>query len=33
MRALFVRHQLRVYRFALRIVGDRSAADDVITET
>jgi RNA polymerase sigma-70 factor (ECF subfamily) len=32
MRNLFVRHQLRVYRFALRIVRDRSAAEDVITE-
>ncbi|HEY2138423.1 MAG TPA: sigma-70 family RNA polymerase sigma factor [Xanthobacteraceae bacterium] len=32
MRTLFVRHQLRVYRFVLRIVNDRSAAEDVITE-
>jgi RNA polymerase sigma-70 factor (ECF subfamily) len=32
MRNLFVRHQLRVYRFALRIVRDHSAAEDVITE-
>jgi RNA polymerase sigma-70 factor (ECF subfamily) len=27
-----VRHQLRVYRFALRIVRNRSAAEDVVTE-
>jgi RNA polymerase sigma-70 factor, ECF subfamily len=32
MRTLFVRHELRVFRFALRIVGDRSVAEDVITE-
>ncbi len=32
MRTLFVRHQLRVYRFAHRIAGNRSAAEDVVTE-
>jgi RNA polymerase sigma-70 factor (ECF subfamily) len=32
MRTLFVRHQVRVYRIAQRIVGNRSAAEDVVTE-
>jgi RNA polymerase sigma-70 factor (ECF subfamily) len=32
MRNLYQRHQLRVYRFVLRIVGDRSLAEDVISE-
>ncbi len=32
MRALFARHQLRVYRFALRIVRDSALADDVVSE-
>jgi RNA polymerase sigma-70 factor (ECF subfamily) len=32
MRALFARHQLRVYRFALRIVRDSSLAEDVVSE-
>src|ERR1700688_4973082 len=32
MRSLYKRHQLRVYRFVLRIVGDRSLAEDVISE-
>jgi len=32
MRALFARHQLRVYRFALRIVRDATLAEDVVSE-
>jgi RNA polymerase sigma-70 factor (ECF subfamily) len=32
MRALFARHQMRVYRFALRIVRDTALADDVVSE-
>jgi RNA polymerase sigma-70 factor (ECF subfamily) len=32
MRALFARHQLRVYRFALRIVRDNALAEDVVSE-
>jgi RNA polymerase sigma-70 factor (ECF subfamily) len=32
MRALFARHQLRVYRFALRIVRDSALAEDVVSE-
>jgi len=33
MRALFARHQVKVYRFALRIVGDGALAEDVVSET
>jgi len=33
MRALFARHQVKVYRFALRIVRDTGLADDVVSET
>jgi len=33
MRALFARHQLKVYRFALRILRDAAAAEDVVSET
>ena len=33
MRALFARHQVKVYRFALRIVRDAALADDVVSET
>ncbi len=32
MRALFARHQLKVYRFALRIVRDAALAEDVVSE-
>jgi RNA polymerase sigma-70 factor (ECF subfamily) len=32
MRTLFVRHQVRVYRFILRILRDRSLAEDVVSE-
>jgi RNA polymerase sigma-70 factor, ECF subfamily len=33
MRALFMRHQVRVHRFILRMVRDRTLADDVVSET
>src|SRR5262252_1993307 len=33
VRALFARHQLKVYRFALRILRDAAAAEDVVSET
>ena len=32
MRALFVRHQVRVYRFILRLVGNQQVAEDLISE-
>src|SRR5215207_3458184 len=32
MRALFGRHQVRVYRFLLRLVGDRATAEDLVSE-
>jgi RNA polymerase sigma-70 factor (ECF subfamily) len=32
MQVLFARHQVRVYRFVLRIVGSQAAAEDVISE-
>jgi RNA polymerase sigma-70 factor (ECF subfamily) len=32
MRLLFGRHSIMVYRFALRIVGNEAAADDVVSE-
>jgi RNA polymerase sigma-70 factor (ECF subfamily) len=32
MRLLFARHNVRVYRFALRIVGNEATAEDVVTE-
>jgi RNA polymerase sigma-70 factor (ECF subfamily) len=32
MRALFARHQLRIFRFALRLVRDRQLAEDVTSE-
>jgi RNA polymerase sigma-70 factor (ECF subfamily) len=32
MRMLFARHQLRVYRFVLRIVRDEQLAEDVVSE-
>src|SRR4051812_10147833 len=32
MRALFLRHQMRVYRFALRIVREEALAEDVLSE-
>jgi RNA polymerase sigma-70 factor, ECF subfamily len=32
MRALFARHQVRLYRFVLRFVADRQSAEDVISE-
>jgi RNA polymerase sigma-70 factor (ECF subfamily) len=33
MRALFARHQVKVYRFALRIVRDTGLAEDAVSET
>ena len=32
MRTLFMRHQLRVYRFVMRFVHDRGLAEDVVSE-
>lgn len=32
MRAMFARHQLKVYRFVLRIVRDGALAEDVVSE-
>jgi RNA polymerase sigma-70 factor (ECF subfamily) len=32
MRALFARHQARVYRFVLRLAGDETIAEDVVNE-
>jgi RNA polymerase sigma-70 factor, ECF subfamily len=32
MQVLFARHQVRVYRFVLRFVGNQAAAEDVISE-
>jgi RNA polymerase sigma-70 factor (ECF subfamily) len=32
MRALFARHHVRVYRFALRLVRDEQSAEDLISE-
>jgi RNA polymerase sigma-70 factor, ECF subfamily len=32
MRVLFGRHQIRVFRFLLRLVGDRATAEDLVSE-
>jgi RNA polymerase sigma-70 factor (ECF subfamily) len=32
MQVLFARHHVRVYRFVLRLIGDASAAEDMISE-
>jgi RNA polymerase sigma-70 factor (ECF subfamily) len=32
MRVLFARHRTRVYRFVLRLVGDETIAEDVVSE-
>jgi len=32
IRLLFARHKVRVYRFALRLVKDEAAADDIVSE-
>ncbi|HVX91780.1 MAG TPA: sigma-70 family RNA polymerase sigma factor [Xanthobacteraceae bacterium] len=32
MQVLFARHQVRVYRFVLRLVGDPTTAEDLISE-
>lgn len=33
MHALFVRHHLRVFRFLTRLLGDATAAEDLVSET
>jgi RNA polymerase sigma-70 factor (ECF subfamily) len=33
MRTLFQRHQVRIYRFILRMIHDRALAEDVVSET
>src|SRR5215472_12772392 len=33
MRALFARHQVKIYRFILRIVRDTALAEDAVSET
>jgi RNA polymerase sigma-70 factor (ECF subfamily) len=33
MRTLFARHQVKVFRFVLRIVGDTALAEDTVSET
>lgn len=33
MRVLFARHHTRVYRFVLRLAGDETLAEDVVSET
>jgi RNA polymerase sigma-70 factor, ECF subfamily len=32
MQVLFLRHHVRVYRFVLRLVGDRQSAEDLVSE-
>lgn len=32
MRTLFARHNVRVYRFVLRLIGDESKAEDIVSE-
>src|SRR5262249_34690544 len=32
MQILFVRHNVRVFRFVLRLIGDKSAAEDLVSE-
>ena len=32
MQVLFARHHVRVYRFVLRLVGNQSVAEDLISE-
>jgi RNA polymerase sigma-70 factor (ECF subfamily) len=32
MQVLFARHNVRVFRFVLRLVGDKSAAEDLVSE-
>ena len=32
MRTLYARHSVKVYRFALRLVGDASKAEDIVSE-
>jgi RNA polymerase sigma-70 factor (ECF subfamily) len=33
MRTLFARHQVKVFRFVVRIVGDAALAEDVVSDT
>ena len=33
MQILFARHQVRVYRFALRLINDEATAEDLVSET
>jgi len=32
VRVLFARHKVRIFRFAVRLLGDEAAADDVVSE-
>jgi RNA polymerase sigma-70 factor, ECF subfamily len=32
LRTLFIRHNVRVYRFVLRLVGDKAKAEDIVSE-
>ena len=32
MQVLFARHQVRVYRFVLRLIGNQTAAEDLVSE-
>ena len=32
MHILFTRHNVRVFRFVLRLVGDKSTAEDIVSE-
>src|SRR5215475_6736600 len=32
MQILFARHNVRVFRFVLRLIGDKSAAEDLVSE-
>src|ERR1051326_8780390 len=33
MRELFTRHQVKVFRFVIRMIGDATLAEDVVSET
>ena len=32
MQALYMRHNVRVYRFVLRLIGDAASAEDIVSE-